>query len=763
MVRTRAKMELRMDAIERRLSEVQSEFKEELRSAIDALSASMSASMAAMGEQFRSRARSRSPPQHRVRSPPQHHVRSSNSPTTSGGNRNPSPNHFRVQHHREPENYNRFTIQTGRKIDLPIFTGDSAYNWLVRMERYFRVNHIHEEEQVEAAVVAMEGRAINWFIWWEHQTERKNWESLKAAVIRRFQPELIQNPYGPMLSLRQTGTVRDYRDEFEMVIAPQINIDMEMLKGIFLNGLRAEIKADLKLHSSSTLNEIMDTAILIEDKNEAMYGRRNEEDRLTLKEKGPTIAKPQTWGDGFRAKIGSSGSNNNGKGAAESRDFNSWFERMEKKITDMQSSGIRKVAPQLSHEELQERSRKGLCFKCGEKWNKEHTCKLRHYKMMLVEDSDAEEETDSEEPEIPVEEVVLESKSMQLSRMSRERIPTLRAFTVKGLLKGNQGERQVDILIDCGSTHNFVSQKLITEMQLPFQQLGEFQVELGNGERVRNNGRCEKLQIKVQDVMIKQDFYVLDLGGSNLILGLEWLAQLGRVKFDFQKLTMEWKDGEHRRRWLGDAVQILPGGADDEHHKGKHPYETITSAVPQSARHNPDRYMPDTASDVINEAGLRKLIMKPDLKVDQFLVLGMEGFNGVLSAIRDASNSGLKWIEEFSLGSKVEEIVPDLVHWPLDTLKSECNGVTHGLRWRLGDGTQMQLLEVFNLSNIMQQDAKQSLSLLSLAMFFLAMEGVKLKVQIRKLGKQKAVKYWEGRGARMKVNMKIKADSYHPP
>ena len=44
----------------------------------------------------------------------------------------------------------------------------------------------------------------------------------------------------------------------------------------------------------------------------------------------------------------------------------------------------------LSQVELQERSRKGLCFKCGERWGHDHVCKLKHYHLVLVKGSDEE-------------------------------------------------------------------------------------------------------------------------------------------------------------------------------------------------------------------------------------------------------------------------------------------------------------------------------------------------------------------------------------
>ncbi|CAH9112865.1 unnamed protein product [Cuscuta epithymum] len=56
-----------------------------------------------------------------------------------------------------------------------------------------------------------------------------------------------------------------------------------------------------------------------------------------------------------------------------------------------------------------------------------------------------------------------------------------------------------------------------------------------------------------------------------------------------------------------DAVQILLGLREkyESHHKCKYTYEAITAAVQLSARYIPDRYLPDKAIDLIDEAGSR--------------------------------------------------------------------------------------------------------------------------------------------------------------
>lgn len=46
----------------------------------------------------------------------------------------------------------------------------------------------------------------------------------------------------------------------------------------------------------------------------------------------------------------------------------------------------------LNPAELEERSKKGLCFKCGDKWNREHVCKFKHMQLKSCEASSEEGE-----------------------------------------------------------------------------------------------------------------------------------------------------------------------------------------------------------------------------------------------------------------------------------------------------------------------------------------------------------------------------------
>lgn len=52
-----------------------------------------------------------------------------------------------------------------RKLDLPIFDGTNPDGWILSAERFFHFYRLGEEDQLEAAIVALDGDALLWYQW----------------------------------------------------------------------------------------------------------------------------------------------------------------------------------------------------------------------------------------------------------------------------------------------------------------------------------------------------------------------------------------------------------------------------------------------------------------------------------------------------------------------------------------------------------------------------------------------------------------------
>lgn len=58
----------------------------------------------------------------------------------------------------------------------------------------------------------------------------------------------------------------EYRRSFIELIAPLENIPEPLALGQFINGLRPEVRSELRLHGAKSLDQAMDLALKVEDK-----------------------------------------------------------------------------------------------------------------------------------------------------------------------------------------------------------------------------------------------------------------------------------------------------------------------------------------------------------------------------------------------------------------------------------------------------------------------------------------------------------------
>ena len=85
---------------------------------------------------------------------------------------------------------------------------------------------------------------------------------------------------------------------------------------------------------------------------------------------------------------------------------------------------------------------------------------------------------------------------------------------------------------------NFISLKLVKEIRLEVTPTDPYSIEVGDGLKVRCQGVCRSLPIELQDLQFKQNCYLFELGGVDLVLGMEWLAGLGAIEDNLEKLTL---------------------------------------------------------------------------------------------------------------------------------------------------------------------------------------------------------------------------------
>ena len=104
--------------------------------------------------------------------------------------------------------------------------------------------------------------------------------------------------------------------------------------------------------------------------------------------------------------------------------------------------------------------------------------------------------------------------------------PSLGTMRVKGRING----QLITILIDIGSTHNFLDTVILATLQLSLDPTLTFEVKVVNGATIQTNGVCANIKVLVQGYTFTVDLNVLPLGDYELVLGTQWLRTLGMIQ-----------------------------------------------------------------------------------------------------------------------------------------------------------------------------------------------------------------------------------------
>ena len=425
-----------------------------------------------------------------------------------------------------------------KKLDMPLFDGTNPDGWILRAERFFNFYGLAEEEKVEATVVALEGQALLWFQWEHRRRPIERWEQVKTLLRRQFRSQSAGTLQEQWLAHRQGGTVMDYRLRFIELLAPLENVSEELSLGQFLNGLREDIRAEVRILGPLTVDHAMELAHMVEDK--LNVGKQKWENKLALN----PLVKPNNY---------------MGQSTLSPRSYNS---PSLKSYSNYSPSGISTGSSplpvtkpmgelrRLSEKELQDKRAKGLCFRCDGKWSIGHKCQRKELSVLLTqEDESTEEDLGSAESRGDEENGQEEELHPEISLNSVVGITSPKTFKLRGEVNG----KPVVVMIDPGATHNFISLRAVEELRVNYSPSKHFGVSLGTGETVQSTGECKSVVLQLQGITIIEDFLPIALGNSDLILGLQWLEKLGTMSANWNSQKIKFKLGNDMVTLTGDA------------------------------------------------------------------------------------------------------------------------------------------------------------------------------------------------------------------
>ena len=138
------------------------------------------------------------------------------------------------------------------RVDFPRWEEGDPIGWISRAERYFRYHKTADASMIEIAAIHLDGDAIQWFHWFKYTYGVLSWRQFKEGLLIRFGPTDYEN-IDVLAKIRQTSTVQEYQTRFEMLSNQTHDWSQKQLLGTFIEGLKPEIRGEVKARQPYTL------------------------------------------------------------------------------------------------------------------------------------------------------------------------------------------------------------------------------------------------------------------------------------------------------------------------------------------------------------------------------------------------------------------------------------------------------------------------------------------------------------------------------
>lgn len=113
---------------------------------------------------------------------------------------------------------------------------------------------------------------------------------------------------------------------------------------------------------------------------------------------------------------------------------------------------------------------------------------------------------------------------------------TFSTMRVKGMVQ----DKSLHILLDSGSTHNFLDLQAARNMNCMVEPVVAHNITVADGNQITCQGMVRNFVWKFNGQEFCTDVLLIPLGSCDMVLGVQWLSKLGTIKWDFHKLLMEF-------------------------------------------------------------------------------------------------------------------------------------------------------------------------------------------------------------------------------
>jgi hypothetical protein len=291
-----------------------------------------------------------------------------------------------------------------------------------------------------------------------------------AELYERFDTDT--NHLGRLTKLKQLGTVEDFIATFECLDFRTEGMSDAFFRECFINGLKDEIR----------------THVL--------------------------MARPESWVEATKR-------DKEAQQVVSSQNRKPSFIPHPKLVNPTTPTAPLKIQ-KLTRVEMAERQLKGLCYHYDDKYFPGHKCKEQNLFMAISEEiSEEDEETPSmsESPEST--DITPPSDPPKVEPVIS--LNALTSFSAPQTLKliGYIKHQKVIILVDSGSTHNFIHRRIAQETHCYIHAVNNFQIMIANGGSMKCGGCCENVRLQIGDYHLKSHMFSIDMGDCDIVLGAD--------------------------------------------------------------------------------------------------------------------------------------------------------------------------------------------------------------------------------------------------
>ncbi|WVZ65096.1 hypothetical protein U9M48_014517 [Paspalum notatum var. saurae] len=256
-----------------------------------------------------------------------------------------------------------------QKLDFPRYDGKTdPLIFTNRYESYFHQQRIMEEEKVWMASYNLEDGAQMWYIQVQEDEDTPSWRRFKELLNLRYGSPQRSAPLAELAECRRTGTVAEYQDRFQALLARAGPLRESQRVQLFTGGLQPPLSIDVRIQNLQSLAAAMSLARQFELRKQYAAPAPRAPTRPLLPAPPPRLALPAPPGP--------------------------------RAATPAPISIEGRPIKRLMQVEQEERRRKGLCYNCDEKYTHGHNRVYQRLFLLEGIEEDGEEgpTEDSEEP-----------------------------------------------------------------------------------------------------------------------------------------------------------------------------------------------------------------------------------------------------------------------------------------------------------------------------------------------------------------------------